>query len=180
VECPNLGYWCLTLLATIFQWRSALLVSKIRLLANVITSTCIEYSSPWTGIELTTSVEIDIVSIVRCKSSYHTITAMVASDNMTVYNITFPYRWCYMSPHINHSFTRTMWSRSPWTVVGVPPFFINLFDSWHLRRCYIDIKMTWYYSKCIIGEEIYSHWTMSVRVLTWRLINIISFQYHLF
>lgn len=131
MECPNLGYWCLTLLATIFQWRSVLLVSKIRLLANVITSTCIEYSSPWTGIELTTSVEIDIVSIVRCKSSFHTITAMVASDNMAVYNITFPYRWWYMSPHINRSFTRTMWSRSPWTVVGVPPFFINflIFDT---------------------------------------------------
>ena len=35
--------------------------------------TCINYTSPWAGFELTTSVVIGIDCICSCKSNYHTI-----------------------------------------------------------------------------------------------------------
>ena len=39
---------------------------------------CIEYTSPWTRIELETLVVIDTDCIGSCKSNYHTITAVSA------------------------------------------------------------------------------------------------------
>jgi hypothetical protein len=46
-------------------------------LANYITWCCIEYTSPWTGFELTTLVVIGTVCTFSCKSNYQTITTMM-------------------------------------------------------------------------------------------------------
>ena len=45
-------------------------------LTNCITKCCIEYTSPWTGFELTTLVVIGTDCTGTCKSNYHTITTM--------------------------------------------------------------------------------------------------------
>ena len=49
-----------------------------KLLTNFTTKCCIEYTSPWTGFELTTLVVIGTDCIGSCKSNYHTITATTA------------------------------------------------------------------------------------------------------
>jgi hypothetical protein len=41
---------------------------------------CIEYTSPWTGFELTTLVVIDTDCTGSCKSKYHTITTTTTSN----------------------------------------------------------------------------------------------------
>jgi hypothetical protein len=41
-----------------------------------------EYTSPWTGFELTTLMVIDIDCIGSCKSNYHTITTIAAPSTM--------------------------------------------------------------------------------------------------
>ena len=51
-------------------------------LTNFITKWCIEYTSPWTGIELATLVLIGNDSIDSCKSNYHTITTTTAPNFM--------------------------------------------------------------------------------------------------
>jgi hypothetical protein len=86
---------------SVILWRSVLLVEETRVprenhrlvasLTNFITWCCIEYTSTWTGFELTTLVEIDTDSICSCKSNYHTITATTAPLNIVTllnwYNI---------------------------------------------------------------------------------------------
>jgi hypothetical protein len=47
-------------------------------LTNFVTYCCIEYTSPWTEFELTTSVVIDTDCIGRRKSNYHTFTTTTA------------------------------------------------------------------------------------------------------
>ena len=46
--------------------------------SNFITYCCIEYTSPWTGFELTTSVVIGTDCTGSWKSNYHTITSTMA------------------------------------------------------------------------------------------------------
>jgi hypothetical protein len=83
------GLWCLMPLSTIFQFvvsfigrgnrstqRKPLTCHKS--LTNFITYCCIEYTSPWTGLKLTTLVLIGIDCTGSCKSNYHTITTMMA------------------------------------------------------------------------------------------------------
>jgi len=59
-----------------------------RSLANFITLCCFEYTSPWTGFELTTLVLIGSDCTSSCKFNYHTITTTKApkqnqNDNIT-------------------------------------------------------------------------------------------------
>jgi len=55
-------------------------------------------SSPWAGVEPTTSVVIDIDCIGSCKSNYHTITAttppayIMKTDNMDITYIVMFYK----------------------------------------------------------------------------------------
>jgi len=68
------------------SWRSVLPVEEIgvpgenhravaiKSLTKLITQCYIEYTSPWAGFELTTSVVIGTDCIGSCKSNYHTIT----------------------------------------------------------------------------------------------------------
>jgi len=48
-------------------------------LTNVITQCCIEYTSPWTGFELTILVVIGTDCSGSCKSKYYTITTTTVS-----------------------------------------------------------------------------------------------------
>jgi len=47
----------------------------------------IEYTSPWTGFELTTLVVIDTDCICRCKSNYHIIATMTAQQKLSFTNL---------------------------------------------------------------------------------------------
>jgi hypothetical protein len=75
---------------SVISWRSVLPVEEIgvpgenhravaiKSLTKLITRCCIEYTSPWAGFELTTSVVIGSDFIGSCKSNYHTITTTTA------------------------------------------------------------------------------------------------------
>jgi len=72
---------------SVILWRSVLLVEETgenhqptyrKSLTKFITKCCIEYTSPWAGIELTTSVAIGTDCTGSCRSNYHTITATTA------------------------------------------------------------------------------------------------------
>ena len=80
------GLWCLTPLPTIFQlycggqfycWMKLEYPKKTSdlLLINDKFNHLTLYTSPWTGIELTSLVVISIDCTGSCKSNYHTITA---------------------------------------------------------------------------------------------------------
>ena len=77
---------------SVISWWSALLVEETRVLypgktTHMLQVTdklyhiiCIEYTSPWTGFELTLVV-ISTDCIGNCKSNYHTITIMTTPFN---------------------------------------------------------------------------------------------------
>jgi hypothetical protein len=48
-------------------------------LTNFVTYCCIEYTSPWTGFELTKLIGTEYTG--SCKSNYHTITTMTTPDH---------------------------------------------------------------------------------------------------
>ena len=88
---------------------------------------CIEYTSPWTGFELTTSVVIGADCIGSCKSNYHTImtTTVPVSPYYKYLSI-----WRSKLLSIDSAFLWAIWC----------PFIINLFyttymtSSWLQRR----------------------------------------------
>jgi hypothetical protein len=51
-------------------------------LTNFITYSCIEFTSPWEGFELTTLLVIGTDCTSSCKYSYHTITTMTAPSTI--------------------------------------------------------------------------------------------------
>ena len=56
-------------------------------LINFITQSCIEYTSAWTGFELTTLVVIGTDCIGSCKSNYHTIkTSTTPNKHMEIFD----------------------------------------------------------------------------------------------
>jgi hypothetical protein len=76
--------WCLFVNATfknisVISWRSVLLVKKTGVPSEnvshwqTLSHNVIEYTSPWTGFELTLLVVIGTDCIGSCKSNYHTI-----------------------------------------------------------------------------------------------------------
>ena len=63
-------------------------------LTNFITYFCIEYTSAWTGFELTTLVVIGTDCTGSCKSNYHMITTTTAPINIEKRKKTF-WKKCY-------------------------------------------------------------------------------------
>ena len=97
--------WCLTPLSTICQ-LNIVAVSFIggRNLLQVTDQFyhIMLYTSPWSRFELTTSVVICTYCIGRCKSNYHTFTAMTAPCRIYVIMFSFSIKvWIYV---INSSF----------------------------------------------------------------------------
>ena len=71
---------------SVMSWRLALLVEEtvenhrpVKSLTIFITSCCIQYTSPWTGFELTTLVVMGTDCTGSCKANYHTITTTTTS-----------------------------------------------------------------------------------------------------
>ena len=66
---------------SVISWRSVVLVEETqrkppnyrKSLTNCITYCCMEYTSPWTGLKLTTLVGIGTDCTVSCTFRYHTI-----------------------------------------------------------------------------------------------------------
>jgi hypothetical protein len=63
---------------SVISWRSVLVVENTTDLSQVTDKLCIEYTSPWTGFELTNLAVIDTYCIGSCKSNYHTIMTVTA------------------------------------------------------------------------------------------------------
>ena len=102
------GLWYSTQLSTIFQlyrssqfyWWRKLEKTFRKSLTNFITLCCTEYTSSWTGFELTTLVMIGTDCTGSCKSNFHTITFDIQCNfflsNISIYLITFATQCLYI------------------------------------------------------------------------------------
>ena len=106
----------------LLTWRKSL--------TNFITYCYIEYTSPWTGFELTTLMVIGIDCTGSCKSNYHTITTTTTPyiDNLFLQNKFFTSReYCY---HHNLEYESLIWntlsSTNCWNLSIALTFFFQL------------------------------------------------------
>ena len=98
-SASRFGLWCGTLVSTIVQlfrggasfigggnWSSGRKPPTCRKsLSNFITQWCIEYTSPFTGVELTTLVVVDTGCTDCCKFNYHTSRPLLLSYVVGIY-----------------------------------------------------------------------------------------------
>ena len=82
-------------------------------LTNSITSCCIEYTSPWTGFELTMLEVIDTDCTGSCKSNYHTIMTTTTLD-LQVFTVMLKIRHVRQAVIENTNIEIHLWNVIKW------------------------------------------------------------------
>jgi hypothetical protein len=76
---------------------------------HFITQSCIEYTSPWAGLELTTLVVLGTDYTGSCKSNYHTTTTTTLKRLFHVINLTLPFWVIFWLLDKSHIEIKIMW-----------------------------------------------------------------------